>query len=106
MGHGYAQKKTDGNHRQMVEMFRRLGASVQSIHTVGKGCPDLLVGYAGQNVVVEVKPHAGAKLTPDELDWHRAWRGNVRVLWLVDQVGPLLAEMERSACRGGCSPSD
>lgn len=53
----------------MVRGARELGAEVQHLHTVGQGCPDLLIAFRGRWYVVEVKAEDG-KLTPDEEDWH------------------------------------
>ncbi len=47
--------KIDRNHVEIVAALRGVGASVQDLAAVGKGCPDLLVGYRGQNYVIEVK---------------------------------------------------
>ena len=66
--------KVDGNHSEIVAEFRRLGASVQSLAAVGKGVPDLLVGYQARNILVEVKMPKG-KLTPDQQAWFSAWLG-------------------------------
>ena len=47
--------KVDKNQTEIVEAFRKLGFSVQHLHTVGGGVPDLLVGRGGINLLVEVK---------------------------------------------------
>ena len=71
--------KIDANHGDVVDALRSMGASVQPLHTMGGGVPDLLVGWRGINLLVEVKD--GAKrpsartLTTDQVEWHRAWRG-------------------------------
>jgi hypothetical protein len=53
---------------------------VQLLHAVGEGCPDLLVGYKGLNLLLEVKdgskPPSAQKLTPQQEVWHRDWRGH------------------------------
>lgn len=76
--------RVDGNQPEITKALRKLGASVQPIHTVGKGCPDLLVGYQGKNWLIEVKDPAQPKskrcLTPDEKKWHEAWQGQVAVI--------------------------
>lgn len=71
--------KTDTNQTEIVLALRSVGASVQCLHTIGKGCPDLLVGYRGQNFLLEVK-RGKAKLTGDEPDWHEAWQGQVAIV--------------------------
>ena len=72
--------KTDANQREVVAALRAAGASVQLLHAVGEGCPDLLVGYKGLNMLLEVKdgskPPSAQKLTPQQEEWHRDWRGH------------------------------
>ena len=36
--------RTDANQAEIVAALRGVGASVQPLHAVGQGCPDLLVG--------------------------------------------------------------
>ena len=72
--------KVDANQREVVAALRAAGASVQLLHAVGEGCPDLLVGYKGLNMLLEVKdgskPPSAQKLTPQQEEWHRDWRGH------------------------------
>ena len=71
--------RVDANQSTIVDDLRAIGATVQPLHAVGDGCPDLLVGYGGLNYMLEVKDGAKSpsrrKLTPDQEDWHGAWRG-------------------------------
>lgn len=71
--------KIDANQTQVVEALRAAGATVQSLAAVGQGVPDLLVGFRGQTVLLEVKdgrkPPSERRLTEDQLKWHGAWRG-------------------------------
>lgn len=73
--------RVDGNHVQVVEALRRAGMTVQSLAGVGKGCPDLLVGFRGLNVLLEVKdgekPPSARQLTVDETEWQQTWGGQV-----------------------------
>ena len=72
--------KVDANQRQVVAALRGAGATVQLLHAVGEGCPDLLVGHLGANYLLEVKdgqkPPSAQKLTPQQEIWHRDWRGH------------------------------
>jgi hypothetical protein len=74
----------DSNHRDVVLALRAIGCCVQSLASVGMGVPDLLVGYHGINVLLEVKD--GAKkpservLTRAESGWHSVWAGQVSVV--------------------------
>jgi hypothetical protein len=80
----------DANQPEVVKALRRVGATVQHLHTVGKGCPDILVGYQGQNFLLEIKdgnkPPSRRKLTDDEAAWHEAWRGEVWTVHSADEA--------------------
>jgi len=82
--------RVDDNQPAIVAAFRIHGFTVQHLHTIGGGCPDLLVGRSGINWIVEVKdgakPPSKRKLTPDERVWHDAWGGKVHVVESVDDV--------------------
>lgn len=82
--------KVDANQGEIVQALRGIGCTVQPLHTVGKGCPDLLCGYRGHNVLIEVKdgskPQSARKLTPDQVDWHGSWAGQVHVAASVDEA--------------------
>ena len=82
--------KVDDNQKEIVKALRTLGCSVQHLHNVGAGCPDLLVGYKGFNILLEVKDGnkspSQQKLTPDQVIWHRDWRGHVNVVNSSEQA--------------------
>jgi hypothetical protein len=82
--------KVDDNQKEIVKALRNLGCSVQHLHNVGAGCPDLLVGYKGFNILLEVKDGnkspSQQKLTPDQIIWHRDWRGHVNVVNSSEQA--------------------
>ncbi len=71
--------KIDANQTAIVDALRKAGATVQSLASVGKGVPDLLVGIRGRTALLEckdgAKPPSARKLTPDQLIWHAAWQG-------------------------------
>lgn len=85
--------RADANQEQVVRWFRALGASVAHIHTVGQGVPDLLVGWRGYNLLVEVKQPKG-RLTPDETTWHETWLGQVAIIRTLEDVQELLERYE------------
>ncbi len=76
--------KIDDNQAGIVKALRLAGASVQILASVGKGCPDLLVGFAGKNLLLEAKDGdkspSRRKLTPDQNNWHANWRGSVHII--------------------------
>lgn len=89
--------RVDANQSALVELWRKVGAEVQPLHTVGKGCPDVLLSVPGLSITgnvdlvaiatyirlnhpgatisqgvhipVEIKSSVKAKLTPLEKDW-------------------------------------
>ena len=79
-------KRTDHNQAEIVEALRQIGATVQDLHNVGEGCPDLLVGAHGRNYLIEVKNGARAHLNSREARWHQAWGGQVVVVRTVDEA--------------------
>ena len=98
-------RNVDANQAQLVAVFRAAGCSVLHLHTVGAGCPDLLVGWGGVDVQVEVKdgakPPSAQKLTPAEEAHHRTWRGRpVEVVRDVDEALALVARLRGEALRG------
>ena len=66
--------KVDANQSAITKALRSAGAFVQPLHTIGGGCPDLLVAYRGDWYLLEVKdgskPPSQRRLTEDEEDWH------------------------------------
>lgn len=71
--------KTDENQVRIVETLRKVGATVQVLSAVGKGCPDLLIGWRGKNLLIEVKSKRG-KFTPEQVEWWAEWRGQKQVI--------------------------
>lgn len=95
--------RVDANQAELVKLARSVGASVQSLAPIGRGCPDLLIGYqrggcphcdGRVNLLVEVKdgsrPPSERVLTPDEAEWHATWRGRVAVIESPEQMLALL----------------
>ena len=82
--------KIDANQTAIVDALRTIGATVQSLAPVGNGCPDLLVGFRGQNYLLEVKDGAKSpskrRLTGDQRRWHDDWRGQVAIVCDVDSA--------------------
>lgn len=86
-------KRVDANQGEIVDALRAVGASVQDLHELGRGVPDLLVGWRGVNVLMEVKAQGGA-LNDRETRWHSEWRGQVAVVRSVEEA---LVELERGS---------
>lgn len=86
--------KIDANQNEIVEFLRKQGATVQILSSVGKGCPDILVGFNGKNLLMEIKDGtktaSQTKLTQDQVKWHSEWRGDVDVVFSVDDAQRVL----------------
>jgi rhamnose utilization protein RhaD (predicted bifunctional aldolase and dehydrogenase) len=78
--------KIDANHEQITKTIRNMGATVQSIASVGRGCPDVVIGYRGRNFLAEYKPNEKAKLRETQIKWHQNWKGQVMRLNSVDEA--------------------
>jgi len=82
--------KVDSNQPEITAALRKIGCSVTPTHTIGKGFPDLAVGFRGRNYFFEIKDGSLSpsrrSLTKDEADWHESWRGQVHIIGSVDQA--------------------
>lgn len=77
--------KVDANQAEIVKALRQIGCSVVSIATVGGGCPDLVVAVnPATNILLEVKDGdkvpSQRKLNPDQVKFHREWKGPIHVV--------------------------
>lgn len=80
----FANGSRDANHREIVLGLEAAGRSVLEIWDLPrsnrrrKGAPDILVGWGGQMLLMEIKnPHSqyGKKVTPEQTTWHAWWKG-------------------------------
>ena len=76
-------RRVDENQGQIVSALRSCGAYVRVI-SQGDGIPDLLVGYRGYTVLMEVKdgnkPPSARELTPAEKKFFLEWPGGMLVV--------------------------
>lgn len=67
----YRQRK-DSNQTEIVDALEAIGCDVIVMHSP---C-DLLVGYRGLNLLLEVKrDHRPSRITPAQRKWNEGWRG-------------------------------
>lgn len=78
--------RVDLNQEEVVAELRRLGISVELLHQIGRGVPDLLLGFAGRNFLIELKSTKKGILTLDEENWHQSWNGQVETCVTVRQI--------------------
>lgn len=90
--------RVDENQNEIVSALQRAGCSVQILSSVGQGCPDILVGMAGTNWILEIKNSARSpskrKLTPEQKQWHAAWKGQVNVVETIDDAFRVVGLLE------------
>ena len=71
--------RTHYNQKLIVDQLRKLGVSVAITSMMGKGFPDLVLGYQNKNFLIELKDGAKPKsqkgLTMDEAKFFTAWKG-------------------------------
>lgn len=83
--------RTDANQTEIVAALERVGASVVDLHGVGKGCTDLLIGFRGENYLLEVKLPSVKKLRPKQERFRNEWNGRTPVVVrsVADALGAL-----------------
>jgi hypothetical protein len=86
--------RIDANQDQIVTALRAMGATVRIV-TQGNGLPDLLVGFRGVTILMEVKDGqkvpSARRLTPAEQKFFDEWRGGiVAIVNSVDEAIDLL----------------
>lgn len=82
--------RVDGNQKQITKELRAAGCTVAILSNLGKGIPDILVGYGKRNYLVELKdpaqPKSKQKLTPDEVAFFETWKGGCLIATTTQQI--------------------
>ncbi len=95
--------RVDDNQRAIVNGLRKIGATVEHMAKLGKGAPDLVVGFKGVNYLFEIanpetrhgrSKRAGSKeaalresgTIAAQIAWHLSWRGRVDVIETLEQA--------------------
>jgi Holliday junction resolvase len=88
--------RIDDNQNEIVKKLRDIGCSVAITSAVGRGFPDIVVGFKGFNYLIEIKdgkkPPSQRKLTSDEQAWHDQWRGSVHIVESFDDCLAILGK--------------
>jgi VRR-NUC domain len=74
-----AQGRADANHGDVRDWYQEQFCSVVDLHTVGKGCPDFLIGCNGYTELVECKTENG-ELNDKQEKFIKNWRGSKVVI--------------------------
>lgn len=97
----FVPHRVDKNQPLIVKAFRQLGCKVHHLHGVAQGCPDVMVGIDGFNVLVEIKngdkPPSQRRLTPLQQEWHFTWTGQKCIIKNIDEAIALVALVRRTA---------
>jgi len=72
--------RQDANQAEIVQALRSVGATVFDTSAVGRGFPDIVVGFKGHNFFMEIKSGDKAKLTDAESDFIAYWWGTVNIV--------------------------
>lgn len=82
--------RLDATQPDIVAALLKCGCTVQSLASIGGGCPDLLVGTAGEWYVLECKdgslPPSKRALSEDERKWINKARAPVHIVGSVDEA--------------------
>lgn len=92
----YRRRKVDANQGEIVKALYGIGCGVVDLSAVGGGVPDLLVGYRGQNFLLEVKdpkrigkkPRGAAQISTDEKqqEFYAWWEGPIAVVSSIEEA--------------------
>lgn len=89
-GMGGRGARTDANHAEIVIALRQVGASVYDASPMGKGFPDLIVGFRGVNYLIEIKNplsyYGRHGLNKLQEAFVAQWQGKVSVIRTVGEA--------------------
>lgn len=90
--------RADENQYEIAKVVRQMGGTVEFLHQLGNGIPDLLIGFRGHNLIWEIKdgtkPRSQRKLTPDQEEWHANWKGNKQIIKSMEDAHDFLAKLK------------
>ena len=88
-------RTVDQNQQQIIDALRSIGCTVQDLSQLGRGCPNVLIGYRGRNFLLEIKSGDRVpKLTPREEQWIRQWDGQVGVITSIEDALAIVREAD------------
>lgn len=93
--------KVDENQSALVELIRAMGVSVAITSAAHDGFTDLVIGFGGVTVLVEVKDGskepARRKLTPQQATFHGSFKGAITVIENEQQAVELVNRIKKVA---------
>lgn len=100
MPRGVQRARVDNNHTAIIDALRQAGICAHSAAAVGNGFPDIVAGFRGLNVLLEVKNGerpCDRALTAAEQKWHVTWAGQVAIVSTPEQAINAVVEAARNA---------
>lgn len=100
--------RVDANQSVLVQQLRGIpGCKVAITSGLGKGFPDIVVGFMRVNYLFEIKdpvqPPSGRKLTKDEKKFHDQWAGQIAIVETIEDclaaMGLSVEDEEEHTCR-------
>lgn len=97
--------RIDANQPYLVDLMRRMGASVAITSAAGDGFTDLVVGWGGVTVLAEVKDGAKSpsrrQLTDEQVKFHASFSGAITIIETPEQAAALVNKIREVAARLG-----
>ena len=90
MKHG----RRDANHAEIARTFEQLGCTVFDTSAVGCDFPDMVIGCAGRNLLIEAKTDKG-KLSEGQDGFRERWRGQYDVVRSPEDAELIVAAVRR-----------
>lgn len=89
-----APRFKDANHGALRTLWRSVGGSWLDITPIDGGEPDALIGWRGDDRLIELKnpdkSPSRQKLRQSQVEWHRSWKGRpVSVVLCFDDLREL-----------------
>ena len=92
--------KVDDNQQEIVEALRKAGCSVAITSSAHDGFPDIVVGRANENYMIEIKdgnkPPSRRKLTSKQVKFHSEWLGQIDVAKDVEEAFKIVGLISES----------
>jgi Holliday junction resolvase len=85
--------RQDANASAIIKALKACGVSVVDLHAVGAGVPDVLCGYQGRSVLMEIKARekaTNASVRERQETFAREWKGSP-VVTVRSEADALLA---------------
>jgi len=90
-------KRTDGNHREIIDGLRAAGYTVLDLSKAGCGIPDaLVVSKCGASMFAEIKM-PGGKLTAAERKFREVYTGIYHIVYSLQETLDILAAIDERA---------